>query len=321
MMRVITAAGESMLCTSPSVARKWDPEARAVVLRGDNLKVLPRIPAESMSLIVTSPPYNVGKIYEHRLAMARYLDVQEQAIDACLRLLKPSGSICWQVGNHVTGAGEVVPLDVLLYPFFKSRGLVLRNRIVWHFGHGLHAQRRFSGRYETVLWFTRATDDFYFDLDAVRVPQKYPGKRHYKGPKAGEYSGNPAGKNPSDFWESPADVWAIPNVKANHVEKTSHPCQFPIGLISRLVRALCPPDEWVLDPYAGVGSAGCAAVLEGRRALAVEQDRDYAEAAFCRLEQALSGTLRHRPAEKPIYEPVPGSNLTVRLGDPGGASL
>jgi len=74
----------------------------------------------------------------------------------------------------------------------------LRNRIIWHFGHGLHAKNRFSGRYETILWFTK-TNEYIFNLDPVRVPQKYPGKKHFKGPNKGKLSCNPKGKIPVIF--------------------------------------------------------------------------------------------------------------------------
>ena len=74
----------------------------------------------------------------------------------------------------------MVPLDTALYPIFKSHGLRLRNRIVWHFEHGLHSSRRLSGRYETISWFTK-TDDYTFNLDPIRVPSKYPNKRHFQG--------------------------------------------------------------------------------------------------------------------------------------------
>ena len=105
-------------------------------------------------------------------------------IAECVRLLHPKGSLCWQVGNHVDN-GEIVPLDTVLYPVFKAHGLKLRNRIVWHFEHGLHCSKRLSGRYETILWFTKG-DDYIFNLDAIRVPSKYPGKKYFKGPKAGQ---------------------------------------------------------------------------------------------------------------------------------------
>ena len=95
-------------------------------------------------------------------------------IEECVRLLHPRGSIRWQVGNHVQ-KGEILPFDILLYPMFHAHDLKLRNRIVWHFEHGLHGSRRLSGRYETILWFTTG-DDYVFNLDAIRVPSKYPGK-------------------------------------------------------------------------------------------------------------------------------------------------
>lgn len=310
---------QSTASATTAIADTWDPTARVVLLQGDNMRVLKGIPDRSMQLIVTSPPYNVGKEYESNLGIDEYLSQQDAIIGLCEQLLAPGGSICWQVGNHITSSGEVVPLDIALYPLFKSRGLILRNRIIWHFGHGLHAGRRFSGRYETILWFTRDTDKYVFCLDAVRVPQKYPGKRHYKGKKVGQYSGNPLGKNPSDFWGDVEAVWSIPNVKANHVEKTNHPCQFPIALVSRLVLALTQPDDWVLDPYSGVGSTACAAVLNGRRAVAAEIDESYMSTSRERIQEAITGRLRYRPLNKPIYEPQPGTDLTTRceVNQPG----
>ncbi|HEY5086241.1 MAG TPA: DNA methyltransferase, partial [Gemmatimonadaceae bacterium] len=94
--------------------------------------------AEMFQLIVTSPPYNIGKQYERNSTLEEYLASQTQVISECVRLLAPSGSLCWQVGNHIARDGEIVPLDIALYPIFKSHGLKLRNRIIWHFEHGLH---------------------------------------------------------------------------------------------------------------------------------------------------------------------------------------
>jgi adenine-specific DNA-methyltransferase len=195
----------------------------------NNLRFMQSLPSESMKLIVTSPPYNLGKEYEKKSLKSEYLAQQTFVIKEAVRLLHPEGSICWQVGNLVEN-GEIEPLDIILYPIFKELGLQLRNRIIWTYGHGLHCQNRFSGRYETILWFTK-TDDYTFNLDPVRIPSKYPEKKYFKGPRRGEISGNPLGKNPGDVWE-------IPNVKANHVEKTEHPCQFPVGLVERLVLSL-----------------------------------------------------------------------------------
>ncbi len=261
---------------------------------GDCLELLSRLPDSFVRLIVTSPPYNIGKQYERRVNFQAYLDGQAKVIKECTRILAGDGSICWQVGNFVDD-NEIIPLDIALWPIFQNLGLKMRNRIVWHFEHGLHCSRRFSGRYETIVWFTKS-DDYVFNLDAVRVPQKYPGKKHFKGPKVGQYSCNPLGKNPGD-------LWIIPNVKHNHVEKTIHPCQFPVELIERLVLTLTNPGDWLLDPYMGVGTALAAAIRRGRKAMGAEIVSKYVEIARDRVAAARAGTLRIRPMNRPVYKP------------------
>lgn len=261
----------------------------------DNIEYMRSLSKESMHLIVTSPPYNIGKEYEKRTSREVYIEEQAATIAEAVRLLHPRGSICWQVGNHIDD-GEVFPLDIILYDLFKNHGLKLRNRIIWSFGHGLHCQKRFSGRHEAILWFTK-DDDYTFNLDPVRVPSKYPNKKHFKGPNRGKISSNPLGKNPSDLWE-------IPNVKANHVEKTGHPCQFPVALIERLVLALTEPGDNVLDPYLGVGSSAIAALKHGRHAYGCDIMQEYVNIAIDRVDQLFSGTLRTRPMNKPIYDPT-----------------
>ena len=260
----------------------------------DNLAFMRPLSDGMMNLIVTSPPYNIGKRYERRSPLDAYIQSQAQVISECVRLLNERGSLCWQVGNHVDG-GQIFPLDIHLYPIFREHGLKLRNRIVWHFEHGLHCSRRFSGRYETILWFTK-TDDYHFDLDPVRVPSKYPGKRHFKGPKAGQLSGNPLGKNPSD-------LWTIPNVKHNHVEKTDHPCQFPVELVERLVLSMTKPGDSIFDPYMGVGSSVIAALKNGRTGYGCDVDSAFVEAAWARVHLLRAGLLKTRPMGKPVYDP------------------
>lgn len=285
------------------IADKYDPSANAIIFQGDCMDLLRQIPDGRLQLVVTSPPYNIGKEYERRLHLDHYIDQQAAVITECVRALSHRGSICWQVGNYVDN-GAIVPLDTILYPVFRSRGLKMRNRIIWHFEHGLHCSNRFSGRYETIIWFTRS-DDYTFNLDPVRVPQKYPGKKHFKGPKAGQYSSNPLGKNPGD-------VWIIPNVKSNHVEKTIHPCQFPVELVERLVLSMTKPGDWVFDPFAGVGSTMIAAVRHGRRGAGAEIVPKYVKIARERMNEDLAGILRTRPMNRPVYDPIAaGNSLTV----------
>jgi DNA modification methylase len=272
---------------------------------GDSLKTLKKFENEKFKLIMTSPPYNVGKEYEVKKSIELYLNDQNEIIDELVRVLHPEGSICWQVGNFVN-KGEVFPLDIFYYNIFKNKGLSLRNRIIWQFGHGLHSSKRFSGRYETILWFTK-TNNYTFNLDSVRVPSKYPGKKYFKGPKKGQYSGNPNGKNPSDIWDVllndwEKEIWDIPNVKSNHIEKTEHPCQYPIELVERCVLALTHESDWILDPYAGVGSTILASLKNGRNAIGIERVKKYMNIGIERLKDYELGVLKFRPIDMPIYD-------------------
>ncbi len=294
---------QTLFYQNHNISDKFAPSESIVVYPGDCLDLLKSIPDESLQLVVTSPPYNIGKEYEKKLHLDLYLQQQAKVIAESVRALSPKGSICWQVGNYVD-KGAIIPLDTVLYPIFSNLGLKMRNRIIWHFEHGLHCSRRFSGRYETIIWFTKS-DDYIFHLDPVRIPQKYPGKKYFKGPKAGQYSCNPLGKNPGD-------LWVIPNVKSNHVEKTGHPCQFPVELIERLVLSLTKEGDWVFDPFLGTGTSVIAAIRHSRRGVGAETHSKYVELARHRIQQEIDGTLRTRPMDRPVYDPVEaGNSLTV----------
>ena len=284
------------------IASAFSSDKIIILYHGDCLDLLQSIPRGALQLVVTSPPYNLGKEYEKKLRLETYLTQQSIVITECVRRLSRKGSICWQVGNYVD-RGAIIPLDTILYPIFAKLGLQLRNRIVWHFEHGLHCSKRFSGRYETILWFTKS-DNYTFNLDPVRVPQKYPGKKYFRGAKTGQYSGNPLGKNPGD-------LWAIPNVKSNHVEKTEHPCQFPVELVERLVLALSKENDWVFDPFLGTGTTIVAAIRHGRRGMGAEIKPEYIEIARKRIGLELNGELRTRPMNRPVLDPQnAGKHLT-----------
>jgi adenine-specific DNA-methyltransferase len=275
--------------------RNYAENRRYVLYRGDCLNLLKSLPDESIDLTITSPPYCLGKEYESTKDVEDFVSSHTHVLPEVIRVTKPGGSICWEVGYHVKNRC-VIPLDYLVYEIIaKFPGIALRNRLIWTYGHGLHETERFSGRHEVVLWFTKGKD-YYFNLDSVRIPQKYPGKRHYKGPKKGEFSGNPLGKNPSDVWE-------IPNVNAKHKEKTLHPCQFPVGLALRLVRALCPENGRVFDPFSGAGTTAAAAALSNRSFVGAEVNERYCKIAEERFHAALPDDYRTANPTSPSWIP------------------
>lgn len=285
-----------------SIFKDFDVTNAVTLFYGDCINLLGQIPSESVDLVVTSPPYCMGKAYENpHDDIETFREQHARIFDDIYRIVKPGGSICWQVGYHVSDKC-IIPLDYIIYDIFteKSKALespfILRNRIIWTFGHGLNSVRRFSGRHETILWFTKGSS-FDFNLDEVRVPQKYPGKRAYKGPRKGELSGNPLGKNPSDVWE-------IPNVKAKHIEKTAHPCQFPVAIPQRLIKALTKENDLVLDPFMGSGTTGVASVIEKRRFAGAEVQGDYYGIATERVTDALEGRAKIRE-DVPVVSPNP----------------
>lgn len=273
------------------IHNQFKNQNKITLYQGDCIDFLKSVPNNSISLIVTSPPYNLGKEYEKRICIDDYVVWQRDVIKECCRVVKPGGHICWQVGNCVN-EGEVFPIDLLLYPIFKELRLSMRNRIIWHFGHGLHATKRFSGRYETIMWFTKG-DKYYFNLDPIRVPSKYPNKKYFKGAKKGQLSCNPLGKNPSD-------VWDMPNVKHNHIEKTEHPCQFPVALVERLVLSMTQEGDIVLDPFLGSGSTFIASLLHNRKVAGSEIEDKYIQIVKNRILEFASNKIRVRDSSAPL---------------------
>jgi adenine-specific DNA-methyltransferase len=284
---------------APQLIRPWfEVSNKKCVAKLFNASVellLTSLEDASIDLVVTSPPYCMGMEYEESTSATDFFENHRRILPEVVRVLKPGGSLCWQVGHHVEN-GITVPLDALVYlATSELPELFLRNRIVWTFRHGTHSSRRFSGRHENILWYTKG-HEYSFNLDAVRVPQRYPGKRHYKGKLKGKLSGNPLGKNPSD-------VWDIPNVKSKHVEKTDHPCQFPVALPRRLIRALTSPGALILDPYLGSGTSAVAALLEKRSFIGCDVQTSYLSIAKRRLELLTAGQLPVRddiPPLKPV---------------------
>ena len=121
----------------------------------DCLIGMEKIPAESVDLIVTSPPYNIKKnykSYKDDLKLKEYLDFLEKVLIESKRILKHNGNILLNVGNYVGKNGDAIPISYFIFPMLEKIGLKFRQEIVWYFNGGLSATKKLSGRYENILW-------------------------------------------------------------------------------------------------------------------------------------------------------------------------
>lgn len=249
-----------------------------VLLYGDAFKRVRSMSRKSIKLIMTSPPYNIGKEYEKNKNFDDYLYDMQKLIENLKRILRDDGIIVWQVGNYIerrNNVTEIFPLDYYFTEIFISAGFRFLERVIWRFGHGLNATKRFSGRHETLLVFCKAD---YLQKHQIR-----------------RYSDIPTDKESKIVMKSWADkIWNIPNVKSNHVEKCNHPCQFPIELVERVIYAYTEKNDTVLDPFAGVSSTLLAAVKCGRKGIGIEVDMEYIKISKERHVKLLNNRLRMR---------------------------
>ena len=240
---------------------------------GDCLERLHEVGSRSIALVVTSPPYNIGKAYERRLPLDDYLQWCCLWLSEVRRVLTPTGSAWINLGFvDVPGSGRAVPLPYLLWPHL---GLYLVQEVVWRYENGVACRRRLSPRNEKLLWLAHDPHCYHFDLDAIRDPDvRYPNQR-----RNGRLRCNPLGKNPGD-------VWHIPKVTAGRIaaERTPHPAQMPLALAERIVLACSRPGDLVLDPFSGSGTTLLAAVRHKRHALGIERDPQYVAIAIDRLQ-------------------------------------
>ena len=125
----------SLFKTEYEVADAFSHEVDAVIACENSATFTRTLPDAFARLIISSPPYNIGKAYERQVPIEQYLTEMQPLLAELVRVLTPDGNLCWQVGNHVDD-GEIYPLDMFFYHRFKALGLQLRNRIVWHFDPG-----------------------------------------------------------------------------------------------------------------------------------------------------------------------------------------
>jgi len=235
------------------------------IITGDALVELCKIEANSVDLIIADPPYNLGKDYGNNhdvLGFDAYLSFSRDWLKQAHRILKPSGSLYVFMGfRFISYLYDI--LDRELQMFFN-------NWIVWHYTQGTGKTKGFSPRHDDILMFTR-TNRFKFNLDSVRVPQKY-----YRG------RNNMRGANPGD-------VWTFSHVHYCNGNRQAHPTQKPEGLIERMVLASTDEGDLVVDPFCGSGTTLRVCQQLGRKAIGVEINPDYVRMTQERLNATFTG--------------------------------
>ena len=265
-----------------------------ILYSGDSLQFL-RLLSQSrfrVHLTVTSPPYNIGKEYETRQNLDDYLSWCEEWISLIRKVTVPTGALWLNLGYlEVPGKGQCVPIPYLLWdrtPFH------LVQEVVWWYGAGVATRKRFCPRNEKWLFYVCNPHRYTFNLDDVRDPNvKYPNQK-----KNGKLRCNPLGKNPSD-------VWYVPKVTTGRNrssrERTKHPAQFPLSLVTRIVKVSSNAGEVVLDPFSGSASAGIAAVGTGRVFVGFEIRKDYCNMSVERFETYLEER-KNASAQRSLFD-------------------
>jgi DNA modification methylase len=252
---------------------------------------------KSVTLIVTSPPYNIdikygnihkngrvvkskGVKYNDKLAEEEYKALLSKAFTECKRVLKDNGSIWVNIKNRYLKDVVVPPFWIM--DFFKD--MYLKNIVIWNFDWGGSTNKRFSPRYEYVFWFTKNKKNYIFDLDKVKVPALNYRPDRFKSQM----------KNPSD-------VWYIQMVSGNYPERTSHPAQYPEELIERIVKVASKEGDIVLDPFIGSGTTARIAKDLSRKYIGYEINPEYIKMCERRLAQSSNRKKKKSKDVRPYY--------------------
>ena len=241
--------------------------------KGDCVDLIPGL-CDKPNLIITSPPYNIGKEYEHISTVESYVEWCSKWMDLIYESSTPAASFWLNLGYlSVEAKGKNVPIPYLLWD--KSRFFLLQE-VVWNYGAGVAAKKYFSPRNEKFLWYVKDPDAYVFELDRVRDKNvKYPNQK-----KNGVLKCNPLGKNPTDVWEFPKVTSGGGRASK---ERTPHPAQFPEKVIERIVLACSNEGDLVLDPFMGSGTTASVCQRLNRRCIGFELRDDYLEISRRRL--------------------------------------
>ncbi|WP_343287787.1 site-specific DNA-methyltransferase [Turicibacter bilis] len=243
------------------------------IIIGDCREKLKEIPSNSVKLVVTSPPYNIGKPYgkyKDKLPLNEWEELINDVTKEIYRVLTDDGSFFLNLSPIPFGDGkEILPLPYIGYNIMKKNNFYLRNMITWTFNNMQNCTRRLSGRYENILWGVKDLDNYIFNLDDIRIPYITQNDKRLTG----------TGRNPTDVW-----YFDRVNNMTKNKYNLQHPTIYPLPMIERIIKMSSNEGDTILDPFAGSGTTLVAAKLLNRNAIGIELDEKYESEILYRLE-------------------------------------
>lgn len=241
-------------------------DKKLTAICGDAIDVLSQMRDKSVNLVVTDPPYNLSKDYGNnsdKLEFNRYLDFSKEWLSHAKRVLTDDGTIYICMGMRYIS---------YIYSILEQElGMFFNSWITWHYTQGIGKTKGFSPRHDDILMFTKNPSNFIFNLDDVRVPQKY-----YRS------INNMRGANPGNVWEFSHVHYCNKNRKA-------HPTQKPEALFERMILASSNIGDVVLDPFCGSGTALRVCQQTNRSCIGIDINPEYIEMTNARLQEQFVG--------------------------------
>lgn len=242
---------------------------------GDCRDLIKNIKNNTVSLVVTSPPYNIGKkygLYKDSIPLEKWEELISQITKEIVRVLKPNGSFLLNISPIPDKkTKEIIPLESIAYFIVKKHGLYLRNSIIWQFNNMQNCTKRLSGRWESVLWFVKDINNYIFNLEEVRIPYITKNDKRLD-PKRG--------RNPTDVWYFDR----VNNMTKNKLGISEAPCIYPLPMIERIIKMSTLEEDIVLDPFLGSGTTLVACQRLKRNGIGFEIDKKYEPIIKGRLE-------------------------------------
>jgi len=241
-------------------------DKRLIAICGDANEELSRLPDKSVRLIATDPPYNLNKNYENtqdNFEFDEYLDFSKKWLTEAYRVLADNGSLYVFMGmKYISYIYSILERDI---------GMTFNSWITWHYTQGIGKTRGFSPRHDDILFFTKHPKEFVFNLDDIRIPQKF-----YRSVN------NMRGANPGNVWE-------FSHMHYCNKNRSQHPTQKPEGLFERMILASSNEGDLVVDPFVGSGTLLRVCQQTNRNGIGIDINPNYIAMTNERLENPFWG--------------------------------